>query len=228
MAIDNFDEVKEYLEQNKEVEDIKNYFDEIKGSVEPKEVELTKDLVSNWLQEHDEGKAFTQSFTDQRVSQAIKTFKEGHFEEEVKQRVETRLREMNPKETPEQARLREVEQKLAMQEKVAKRAELSKMALQYSSQKHLDSVPEEVMAALVRDTEEETRTVIDRLKEYIMFREEKKANSIMSKNSYQPESGDGDKGIYSTQDELIAAIKKAGNDWRKNPTLVKEYERMSK
>jgi hypothetical protein len=212
-----------------QAKDVSTDTDNGKGNVE--EVVLTENIVSKWLTENENGKAYAKSFTDSRVSQGINTYKEKQkilFDKTVDERVETEIRKRMPNETPDQKRIREIELKFEIQEKKAKRSEMEKIALQYIGHVQLEAVPENIIYSFVTDSEDETRNRIDEFKKYILYREEKKANAILAKNSHVPQGGDDEKGVFATRKELNAAIQKAGNGWRSNPMLVKEYERFAR
>ena len=70
-----------------------------------------KESVEQWLSGDEEGKNFFQKLTDKRVTQSIETFKNNHFAEAVKAKVEEEIRSRYPDETEEQKRIRDLEKK---------------------------------------------------------------------------------------------------------------------
>lgn len=101
-----FDQVKAFLEANSDDETIKTY---LKGLV-PEEP-ITPDKVKAYLDTPD-GKALIQPMMDKRVTEALDTYKRKTFDNEVNARVAAELLKRNPEETPEQKRVRELEENM--------------------------------------------------------------------------------------------------------------------
>jgi dGTP triphosphohydrolase len=68
---------------------------------------------------------------DRRCTKAIETYKEKTLPALVNEQVQAKLKELNPTETPEQKRIREMEQKLAEMESKETKSTLKAKALQY-------------------------------------------------------------------------------------------------
>lgn len=187
-------------------------------------VELRDDVVSRWLNEDEEGKKFMQSLTDKRVTQAINTYRENHFEDEVKTRVESEYRRLHPDETPEQKRLREVEKKMAEGERRAKVAELGKIAFQHANAVGVDGAGD-LLDYFIGNNEEETRMRIDKFKDFVKLREEKKVNEILASNTKTPSGGDDLESINTMEDVKRHLDKHP--DAMSDPGFVKAYERVT-
>lgn len=93
-----------------------------------------KDLPSV-LATNAEVKSFLDSEKDKHHSTALETWKSNNLEDLVEKEVLKR----NPQETPEQKRIRELEEKIANGEKATKRAELKTKAMEYAAEKGLPS-----------------------------------------------------------------------------------------
>ena len=101
-----FEQVKSFLEANSDDEAVKSY---LKGLV-PEEP-ITADKVKLYLDTPD-GKALIQPMMDKRVTEALDTYKRKTFDNEVNARVAAELLKRNPEETPEQKRVRELEENM--------------------------------------------------------------------------------------------------------------------
>jgi len=89
-------EIRDFLTENKETDEVKGFLAELIP-----EQKITSDIVKPFLETQD-GKLLVQPLIDKRITDAIKTFKEGHFDKEVKAQVAAEILKINPQITPEQ------------------------------------------------------------------------------------------------------------------------------
>lgn len=184
--------VKKYLKENRDNPIIKDVIKEI--------APINKDVVSGWA-ETDEGSKFFQAFSDKRVTQALKTYEEGHFAEKVKAEVESKIRLMNPGETEEQKRLRSLELQFEEEQKKRKHAEMKSITVEYANQKNLNLG--ELLEIFVSPSEEETRIKIDKFGDYIALREQQAVNKVLATNSRIPQGGDKPEDLMFSSPEEI-------------------------
>jgi hypothetical protein len=175
----DIDEVKEFLKANAKDEKVSAF---IAGLVPP----VTGETVKPFL-ETDDGKRLLQPMLDKRVTEALKTYKEGHFEDEVKAAVATEILRLNPKETEEQKRLREVEGKLSQAEAKAKRAELHRQGMEVLTK---EGVPSWWIDQFTGNTIEELTVFANQVKGSYAEREVKVRNELLA-GGFKPGTGSG-------------------------------------
>lgn len=103
----------------------------------------------------EQGKKFIQPKMDRYFNKGLESWKTNHLESLINQEVATRF----PAETPEQKRIRELEQKLEAQSKETLRKELTLKAQSFASELGL---PAQFANYFVADTEEATRESISK------------------------------------------------------------------
>ncbi|MCB2297046.1 DUF4355 domain-containing protein [Clostridium tagluense] len=111
MAIENFNEVQEYITANGENEEVSNY---IKGFNK-----IDMNGVKSFLETNDEGKGYLNSYADSKVTKGIETFKTNNLQKLI----DAEMLKKNPSLTPEQLKIQELEQKFTDMEKSKTRVE---------------------------------------------------------------------------------------------------------
>jgi len=124
------------------LDDVKNYFNENEEDKEVaefvaglKKIELPE--VVDFLETTDEGQRYLRSEKDRHFDKAIETWKANSLPNLLKEERDKVTAELNPAETPEQKRLKELEDKLAEQERQSKAKE-SELALERISNEAKD------------------------------------------------------------------------------------------
>lgn len=190
--------ISKYLMANKDNEDVKDLVNKLRP--------VDSNLFEEWLQ-GDDGKKYFLPLMDKKITQAINTYKDGHFQEEVETRVRQEVLKINPDETPEQKRLRELEQKFEQEKKNRRFEELKNVASSYGNSKNLNVG--EFIYKFVADNEEQTRLNIDKFAEYKQLWIDQAKNEIMAQNKHVPGSGDNnDKLRFNNMSEVKAYMKK--------------------
>lgn len=136
----NLEEVKQFINENKDNEEVQSYLNELKT--------VSKDDVEGFL-ETKEGKQLLQPKLDKYFSKGLETWKEKNLDALV----EEKYKEKNPEETEEQKRIRLLEEKLNNAEKDNKRKDLLKKATDLASEKGL---PKSLVDHFIGDDEETT------------------------------------------------------------------------
>lgn len=142
------------------------------------------------------------SLKDTHHKNALETWKTNHLntlvEEEVKKR--------NPEETPEQKRIRELEEKIENGEKAQKRAELKNKAMAYATENKLPSqFASKYIDRFLGDDESSTTATLSELKTDLDGLISEGVNSKFKENGRDvPSGGAGSTTIKSIQDMAAA------------------------
>jgi aspartyl/asparaginyl-tRNA synthetase len=171
------DEIKEFLKVNATDEKVKAFVAELSPAINAESAKAFLDT--------DDGKRLVQPIVDRRVGDALKTYKEGHYDDEVKAAVAVEILKRNPKETEEQKRIREIEGKLTEAEAKAKRAELKRQGMEVLTQ---NGVPSWWIDQFSGNTIEELTVFADQVKKSYSEREDKVRNELLS-GGFKPGSG---------------------------------------
>ncbi|MEK5148774.1 DUF4355 domain-containing protein [Psychrobacillus sp. FSL K6-4615] len=146
-----FDQVKAFLDSNKDNAEVKEYYN---SNV------LTADNVKTFL-ETNEAKKILQPKLDAHFTKSLETWKTNNLDSLVDEEMKKR----NPDETPEQKRIRELEEKLQKQEKENKLSKLKETALKHATKQGLDSAfASKYIERFIGDDETATTTLLDELK----------------------------------------------------------------
>jgi hypothetical protein len=112
-------------------------------------LQLTLDVVQQFVNENDDAKKWLQSLTDSRVTEAIKTYEKKTLPKKLEEEIAKRF----PPETPEQKQLRELQQKLEQIEQEKIRESLRNKALSLATEKQL---PTKLVDFFIGQDEEST------------------------------------------------------------------------
>ncbi len=141
----DFLEVKTWLDQNAQTEEVKNY---IGGLV-------TADRVNSFL-ETEEGKKLIQPKIDSHFTKGLETWKTNNLEKLINEEVTKR----NPAETPEQKQIRELTERLNKKEAEEKKQTLMNKGLLKADEKKL---PKELVSFFLGEDEDTTYKNLDTL-----------------------------------------------------------------
>lgn len=122
---------------------------------------LEKSDMPSVLSTNGEVKSFFDSEKDKHHSTALETWKSNNLEGLV----EAEVLKRNPQETPEQKRIRELEEKITNGEKATKRAELKNKAMEYATANGLPSkFAAKYIERFLGDDEDATTATLNELK----------------------------------------------------------------
>ena len=144
-------ELKQYLESNKDNSDVQAVLNEFKT--------VSQEDVRSYL-DTDEGKRFIQPTLDRYHNKSLQTWKDNNLQNLVEDEVAKR----NPQETEEQKRIRLLEEQLENRDKESKRKDLETKALKLAQDKAL---PTEIVNFFVGEDEETTSANLDTLKQHL-------------------------------------------------------------
>lgn len=113
---------------------------------------------------------------DKHHNTALQTWKDNNLQSLIDEAVKA----ANPDETPEQKRIRELEEKVANNEKEATRNALKAKALEYANEK---GVPAKFVERFLSETEEDTTKALDEFKADLDAFAQSKVEETLKKNS---------------------------------------------
>ncbi|MEC1272190.1 DUF4355 domain-containing protein [Bacillus subtilis] len=161
--------VKEFLEQNKEKEEVKSYLEELSA--------VSADKVSGFL-DTDEGKKILQPRLDEHFSKSLNTWKTNNLQKHVDEKV----KELYPEKDPLELKVANLEKQLAMKE-------MRSFAMDKA---HQEGLPLELVDLVMGEDQEKTSSNLDLLKGVFSqhienkTQERLKADGIDPKGSQEP------------------------------------------
>lgn len=178
---------------------------------------ITLEQVESFLKTS-EGKKFIQPKYDTFFSNGLKTWKEKTLPTLIDEEIAKR----NPEETPEQKRIRELEEKLNAQERNATVSQLKASTLQTLSEKEL---PSELVDLLPFESEEVTRNSVDKFekmfKKYVDTTVEKRLKS--QGKTPQAKQENGFESTDMTKDKLLSmSVAESTAFYNENPELFRK------
>lgn len=145
----NIEEIKQFLEQNKENEEVKAFVGELSA--------VSADKVKGFL-ETEEGKKLLQPRLDQHFTKSLDTWKENNLEKIVEEEVSKR----NPSKTPEQLEVEKLRKEIEAEKAARNRETLVNKALKAADEKKL---PKDVIDFFIGDNEDSTFENLGKLEE---------------------------------------------------------------
>ena len=171
------EEVKQFIEENKGDEQVQSYLQGLTT------VEGVKDFTKN----NPEGVRWLDSEKDKHSSKSLETWKSNNLESIIEEEVNKR----NPQETPEQKRIRELEEKIAETEQAAKRDKLLNKAVSVASEKGL---PTDIVSFFVGEDEDTTVQNLESFKEKYDAAIQSQIDAKFKENGRDVPGGSGDDG----------------------------------
>ena len=102
----NIEEIKSFIESNKDSE-------EVKGLLSTYQTPITLDTVKSYLEKEADGIAFLQSYTDKKVTQGITSYKQNNLQKLIEEEIAKR----NPQKSAEQIKMEELQREIAAMKK---------------------------------------------------------------------------------------------------------------
>ncbi|MCY8280182.1 DUF4355 domain-containing protein [Bacillus inaquosorum] len=167
------EEVKKFLEENKENEEVKSYLNELSA--------VSADKVNGFL-DTEEGKRLIQPRLDSHFTKGLETWKANNLEALV----DAKVKELYPEETEEQKRIRKLEKELEDQRTAAQREKLLNKAVSYASEKQL---PADVVEFFIGEDEESTMKNLGAFEEKYNAALQKAIESKFQENGRDVQSG---------------------------------------
>jgi flagellar biosynthesis GTPase FlhF len=190
----NIEEVKKYIEENKDDEHVKAFRDEMSRIPAEKE----KEIVANYLKSTDYVSKLN-SEKDSHFSKSLKTWQENNLPKIIEEEIHKRF----PEETKEQKELREVKSALEQIKNESKRKEITnKMFKELSAR----SLPVELADYLNIPDEADVESRLDSIKNLIEPLVQAEVDRRLKKAPGAPDSNKdkvGGKPIYTTRESLV-------------------------
>ncbi|MFB0637435.1 DUF4355 domain-containing protein [Bacillus rugosus] len=183
------DEVKKFLEENKENEEVKAFVGELSA--------VSADKVEGFL-ETDEGKRLIQPRLDSHFTKGLDTWKANNLDALV----DAKVKELYPEETEEQKRIRKLEKELEDQKTAAQREKLLNKAVSYATEKQL---PADVVEFFIGDDEESTMKNLGAFEEKYNAALQKAIESKFQENGRDVQSGSNETTNQSLDISSLAA-----------------------
>ncbi|MFW2110372.1 DUF4355 domain-containing protein [Bacillus spizizenii] len=183
------EEVKKFLEENKENEEVKAFVGELSA--------VSADKVEGFL-ETDEGKRLIQPRLDSHFTKGLETWKANNLDALV----DAKVKELYPEETEEQKRIRKLEKELEDQKTAAQREKLLNKAVSYASEKQL---PADVVEFFIGEDEESTIKNLGAFEEKYNAALQKAIESKFQENGRDVQSGSNEPTNQSLDISSLAA-----------------------
>ncbi|MCY8805763.1 DUF4355 domain-containing protein [Bacillus spizizenii] len=183
------EEVKKFLEDNKENEEVKAFVGELSA--------VSADKVEGFL-ETDEGKRLIQPRLDSHFTKGLDTWKANNLDALV----DAKVKELYPEETEEQKRIRKLEKELEDQRTAAQREKLLNKAVSYASEKQL---PADVVEFFIGEDEESTMKNLGAFEEKYNAALQKAIESKFQENGREVQSGSNEPTNQSLDISSLAA-----------------------
>ncbi|WP_044445068.1 DUF4355 domain-containing protein [Bacillus spizizenii] len=183
------EEVKKFLEENKENEEVKSYLNELSA--------VSADKVNGFL-DTEEGKRLIQPRLDSHFTKGLETWKANNLEALV----DAKVKELYPEETEEQKRIRKLEKELEDQRTAAQREKLLNKAVSYASEKQL---PADVVEFFIGEDEESTMKNLGAFEEKYNAALQKAIETKFQENGRDVQSGSNEPTNQSLDISSLAA-----------------------
>ncbi|MFE9945464.1 DUF4355 domain-containing protein [Bacillus velezensis] len=167
------EDVKKFLEENKENEEVQSYLNELSA--------VSADKVNGFL-DTEEGKRLIQPRLDSHFTKGLDTWKANNLDALV----DAKVKELYPEETEEQKRIRKLEKELEDQKTAARREKLLNKAVSYASEKQL---PADVVEFFIGEDEESTMKNLGAFEEKYNAALQKAIESKFQENGRDVQSG---------------------------------------
>ena len=186
----NLEEIKQYLEQNKDNEEVKQF---VEGLQQDKPVDVQR--IEQLSQEDESIKSWLDSQKDKHTSKSLETWKTNNLDKIVAEK----LKELNPDKSPEQLELEQIKQQLADMENQKTRESLKNKALTVATEK---DIPTSVIDFLIGQDEDSTvenlSTFETAMKSYV----DNQVKARINDSSYTPPASDDNNKKTFTVEEI--------------------------
>ena len=207
------EEIKQFFEQNKDNEDVKNY---LAGLSKP-----TPEGVTAFL-DTAEGKKILQPRLDAYFTKGLETWKEKTLPNLIDEEIKKRF----PGETEEQKRLRKLEEELAKERQARVKSELINKATTLATQKGL---PVEIVSYFVGQDEEATTNNLTALESIWQQHLQKAVEEKFKESGRSPNNtGGGGPGQTNPWKKETFNLTEQGRLLRDNPELARQLMAQAK
>lgn len=142
---ENVEQMVSYLEENKSNEDLKPVFEKFSTK---EEIDIEK--AKTFIEQNEDGKKYLDSLKDKHFSKGLETWKQNNLDKIV----QDKLKELNPQLSPEQLKIKELEDKFNQAQREIMNEKLRVKARDIAREKEL---PFNVIENLLGEDEETTQ-----------------------------------------------------------------------
>lgn len=207
------EEIKKFLEENKDTEEVKGY---LAGLTKP-----TPEGVTEFL-DTAEGKKLLQPRLDQHFTKGLETWKE----KTLPTLLDDEIKKKFPGETEEQKRLRKLEEELAQERQARLKSELQNKATTLATQKGL---PVEIISYFVGQDEDTTVNNLTALENIWQQNIQKAVEAKFKESGRTPNSGGGGgSGQINPWKKETFNLTEQGRLIRENPELARQLMAQAK
>lgn len=199
MAIENFDEVKQYFETNKDKDDVKAFV----NGLNPVSVDRIKSLED----ENKDIKSWLDSEKDKHSSKSLETWKTNNLQKLI----DEKIKELYPEADPKDTKLAELQAQIQKMQKETTRKELTNKALKIATEKKL---PVELVDYFIGEDEETTTKNIEALEKVFSVTVDKLVEERL-KGGYTPPAGDKTTGSLTMEDLKGMSTEEINKIWDK-------------
>lgn len=200
------EDVKKFLEENKEDEGVRQYLQELRRP--------SLDDVKNLVEQDEDFKKWLNSEKDRHFSKSLETWKEKSLPKILEEEREKIRKELNPDEDPLQKRVRELERKLEAKERAEAREKLRNQVYKQANEKGL---PLDLLDFIVGNDEETTQKNLETFESVWSKALKDAKESVFKDHGRKPHPGDIDAGSYDKP-----------NPWKKGSINLTEQARLLK
>lgn len=179
----NIDSIREFIETNKETEEVQSFINSFKVAQEPS-LELFKDMIES----DKDFKSFMDSERDKHLSKGIETFKTNNLEKLVNDEIKVRFPESDPKDLA----LQELQRKIESMEQEKNYERLTNVALKQATERGL---PSDLINFFIGQDEESTLSNLSKLEEVFNSKLETSVKDRLKGDGYVPPKSSGSKTI---------------------------------
>ncbi|WP_018923856.1 DUF4355 domain-containing protein [Salsuginibacillus kocurii] len=198
----NLEEVKQFLEQNKDDEQVKEY---LQGLQSDKKV--TVEEVQQLAQQDSDVKKWLDSEKDRHANKSLETWKNNNLESLVEDEVKKR----NPQKDEKDIEIDKIKQQLADMEGQKTKESLRNSALKQATDK---GIPHDVIDYLLGDDEESTLTNLSTFEKSMQQYVDSKVNERVKGSSYTPPaSDDGNTKTFTPEELNEMSIEEVNAQW---------------
>jgi len=205
--------VKEFLEQNRDNEEVKAFLAELRTP--------SLDDIKRLAEEHDDVKTWLQSEKDRHFSKGLETWKQ----KTLPQLLEEEIKKRYPEETPEQRELRELKQQIEQIRREKEREALRAKAKDFAIEKKL---PAHLVDFFISDDEEKTMENLGVLEQVWNQSIQAAVGNTFKNHGREPHKSAGQQQMENPWRKETFNLTKQAQILRENPELAKQLMAQAK
>lgn len=196
----NLQKTKQWLEENKETDEVKKYLDSFKAT-DNVGLELFKEKIET----DPEFKSFLDSLKDKHLTKGIETFKKNNLEKLINDEIKIR----HPEKDEKDLALQDLQRKMEAMEQEKTHEKLRNVALKTATEKGL---PSDLVDYFIENDEETTLGNLTKLEEVFNSKLEDTVKDRLKSNGYTPPKSNGEK-TYIAEDMKDMTVEEINENW---------------